>query len=72
MFSFYLVIELLENMGIIEHTIKLKEIKQPPYGPIHSLDLMELKTLKTYIKIHLKTGFIQPFKPLAGALILFN
>ena len=33
---------------------------------------MELETLKTYIKTHLKTGFIQPSKSLTDALILFN
>ena len=33
---------------------------------------MELETLKTYIKTHLKTGLIQPSKSPAGAPILFN
>ena len=33
---------------------------------------MELETLKTYIKTHLKTGFIWPSKSPAGAPILFN
>ena len=33
---------------------------------------MELETLKTYIKTHLKTGFIQPSKSSAGTLILFD
>ena len=33
---------------------------------------MELETLKTYIKTHLKTGFIQSSKSPAGAPILFN
>ncbi len=33
---------------------------------------MELETLKTYIKTHLKTGFIWPFKSPSGALILFD
>ena len=33
---------------------------------------MELKTLKTYIKSHLKIGFIQPSKSPAGASILFD
>ena len=33
---------------------------------------MELKTLKTYIKTHLKTGFIEFFKSLVDVFILFN
>ena len=33
---------------------------------------MKLETLKTYIKTHLKIGFIRPSKSPAGALILFN
>ena len=33
---------------------------------------MELKTLKTYIKTHLKTGFIQSSKFSTFASILFN
>ena len=45
-----------------EHAIDLEDDKQPPYGPIYSLGPVELETLKTYIKSHLKTGFIQPSK----------
>ncbi len=33
---------------------------------------MELETLKIYIESHLKTGFIQPSKSPAKALIFFN
>ena len=33
---------------------------------------MELEILKTYIKTHLKTGFIQPFRSPADAPILFD
>ena len=40
--------------------------------PIYSLGLVELETLKTYIKTHLKIGFIQLSKFFAGALILFD
>ena len=42
--------ELPENTGINEHAIKLKESKQPPFGPIYSLGPVELETLKTYIE----------------------
>ena len=55
-----------------EHAIDLENSEQPPYGPIYSLDLVELETLKTYIETHLKTGFIQPSKSPASALILFD
>ncbi len=50
--------ELLENTGINEHAIELIDRKQPFYEPIYTLSLVELETLKTYIKILLKTGFI--------------
>ena len=64
--------ELPKNTGINEHTIKLEDDKQPPYRLFYSLGPVELETLKIYIKTHLKTGFIQPFKSSAGTLILFN
>ena len=55
-----------------QHSIELKEGKQPLYWPIYSLGPLELKTLKTYIKTHLKTGFIQLSKSPVGTPILFN
>lgn len=63
---------LSEYIKLNEHAIDLKNSKQPPYRPIHSLDLIELDILKIYIKIYLKTGIIWYFKPLASALILFD
>lgn len=36
-----------ERTDLNEHTIKLQEGKQPPYGPIYNLKPVELKTLKT-------------------------
>ena len=71
-FLFDFAIELSENTGMNEYAIELEEGKQPPYGSIYSLEPMELETLKTYIKIHLKTGFIQPSKSPAGARIFFD
>lgn len=53
-------------------TMNLKKGKQPPYGLIYNLGLVELKTLKAYIKTHLKTGFIQSSKSSIDVLILFN
>ena len=49
---------LLEQTGVNEHAIKLEKSKQPPYGPIYSLKLAELKTLKIYIETNLANGFI--------------
>ena len=63
---------LLEQTNLNKHAINLEGDKQPPYRPIYNLEPVELKTLKTYIKTHLKTGFIWPSKSLAGALILFD
>ena len=54
-----------------EHTIKLKEGMQPPYGPIYSLGLVELEIFKPYIKTNLINSFIQASKSSAYTLILF-
>ena len=61
-----------EHTKLNEHAINLENGKQPPYGPIYSLTLVELESLKTYIKNYLKTGFIQLSKSSAVALILFD
>ena len=63
---------LLECTELNEHAINLEDGKQPSYGPTYSLGLVELETLKTYIKTHLKTGFIQPSKSPVGTPILFD
>ena len=63
--------ELPENTKINEYFIKLEENKQSSFGPIYSLGLVELETLKTYIKTNLANGFIRPFKSPAGTLIFF-
>ena len=71
-FLFDLAIELLKNIGMNKHAIELIESKQSPYGPIYSFRSVELETLKTYIKTHLKTGFIQPSKSQADVTIFFD
>ncbi len=71
-FSFDLAMELPENTGINEYAIELVEGKQPPYEPIYSLSPVELETLKTFIKTHLKTGFIESSKSPASAPIFFD
>ena len=64
--------ELPENTGINKHNIEFEVGKQLLYRPIYSLGPVKLETLKTYIKTHFKTRFIQSFKSPAGALILFD
>ena len=65
-------IELSKSSGIKGYAIKLVERKQPLYEPIYILNLVELDTLKIYIKIYLKTVFIWLSKFPANALILCN
>ena len=67
-----LAIELLKNISMNKHAIELIDGKQLPYEPIYAFCLVELETLKTYIKIYKKTGLIQPSKSLAGIPILFD
>ncbi len=64
--------ELPENTGINEYAIKLIERKQPPFRSIYALNLVELETLKTYIKTYLTSEFIRPSKSRARTPILFN
>lgn len=71
-FSIDLVIQLRKNFGINEHAIKLIERKPLLYRLIYVFSLIELETLKTYIKSHLKTGFIEPFKSRVNAAIIFD
>ena len=63
---------LLEHTKSNKHAINLKDDKQPSYRLIYSLGPVKLKTLKIYIKTHLKTGFIQSSKSPVGAFILFD
>ena len=67
-----LVAELPKHTKINDHAIKLVDDWQPPYGPIYSLGLVELKILKAYIKNNLVSGFIRPSKSSVRALILFD
>ena len=71
-FSVKYAAELSENTGINEHAINLEKDKQLLFGAIYSLGLVELETLKTYIKTNLANGFIRLSKSSAGAPILFN
>ena len=49
---------LLEATEMNQYAIELEKNHQPPYGLIYILGLVELKTLKTYIKTNFANGFI--------------
>ena len=66
------VLVLPECTKLNEYAINLENGKQPLYKPIYSLGLVELETLKIYIKTHLKIGFIWPSKFLISTLIFFD
>lgn len=72
MFLSNLAIKLLKNTSIIKHVIEQENNKHLTYSLIYSLEPIKLEILKTYIKIHLKTGLIQCFKSPESAFILLN
>ena len=57
-FSSDSAVELPEYTKIYHHLIDLLEDKQPPYGLIYNLELVELEMLKTYIKANLASSLI--------------
>lgn len=63
--------ELYKHTIINNHSINLVNNMQPLFGPIYSLRLVELETLKTYIQTNLVNGLIQPTKLPADTQILF-
>ena len=71
-FSAENITELPEYTGMNDHTIKLVEGKQLPFGPIYSLRPVALETLKTYIKTNLANNFIRSSKFSVEAPILFD
>ena len=71
-FSEKFAVVLPKHPKIKTYAIELKEDKQPPYGSIYNLGLVELETLKIYIETKLVNDFIYLSKSPAGALILFK
>lgn len=63
---------LLEYTKINIYFINLEKDKQLYYGPIYNLEPLKLETLKTNTKTNLTNSFIQSFKFLARAPILFD
>ena len=53
------------------HTMPLKESFTPPFGPIYSLNRVELETLCKWIKDNLEKGFIRSSSSPADAPVLF-
>lgn len=56
-FSKKSVAVLFKCLDINKHKIDLQLGKQPCYGPIYSLSLMKLQTLKIYIETKLGNSF---------------
>lgn len=63
---------LLKQTNINNYFIEFKNNKKLFYKLIYSLGLVNSKTLKIYIDIYLRTGFIWLFKFPIGTLILFD
>jgi hypothetical protein len=54
-----------------DHTIPLQEGTTPPFGPIYRLSPTELETLREYIDVNLRKGWIRHSQSPAAAPILF-
>ena len=65
------IVELSKYIGINNYIIKLEKSKQIFFRSIYNLKLVELKILKTYIKINLANSFIWLFKSLIKIYIFF-
>jgi hypothetical protein len=66
--------ELAKNFPLrrsYDHTIPLKDNKEPPFGALYGMTQKELKALKEYIEENLTKGFIQASSSPAGAPVLF-
>lgn len=59
-FFLKLVAELPKYTKINNYTVDLVDCQQSLHGPIYSLGLVELETLKIYIKTNSNNGLIRP------------
>lgn len=64
--------EVSMHIRMNDYRIELEKGKQSLFGPIYSLDSVELEMLKIYIEIKLVNGFIWLSKYPTKALIQFN
>jgi hypothetical protein len=63
--------ESMPSHGLQDLAIELLTGKQPPWGPIYNLSEKELDTLRSYLEVQLKRGWIRPSKSPAGAPVFF-
>ena len=71
-FSLDLVSKLPEHTGITDYAIELVIDQQLPYKPIYSLGLVELETMKVFIKTNLANRFIKLSKLPIGTPVWFD
>lgn len=71
-FSAENIAKLPENTGINDDVIELTKSKQLFFRLIDNLGLIELETLKTYIKTNIANSFIRLSKLHTRAYILFD
>lgn len=71
-FSFNLAIKSLENISINKYVIKFVKEKQSFYKLSYTLNLVKVKTLKTYIETYLKTRLIYNSKSSSDVSIYIN
>ena len=70
-FSKEKILLLPETTNLNQYAIMLEKGQQPLYEPIYSLNIVELKTLKSDIKTNLANGLIWSLKLSANSSILF-
>jgi hypothetical protein len=63
--------ESMPSHGPQDLAIELHDGKQPPWGPIYNLSEKVLDTLRSYLAVQLKRGWIRPSKSPAGAPVFF-
>jgi hypothetical protein len=63
--------ESMPSHGPHDLAIELTDGKQLPWGPIYNLSAKELDTLRSYLNVQLKWGWIRPSKSPAGAPVFF-
>lgn len=71
-FLFYSAMELFNNTSINKYTIELVKGKQHLYNPIYIINPVKLEILKSCIKTHQITKFIQPSKSPTSDFIYFD
>ncbi len=64
--------ESMPSHGLQDLAIELLDGKQLPWGPIYNLSEKELDTLRSYLEVQLKRGWIRPSKSPAGAPVFFK